>query len=93
LESSRRLKRPGWDDADRGTRFADTATQRRFFLRAEETLFETGGFFPLFRPIVTAVTSDMTFGIGFDLYGYPVLDKIVKFGRVTSSASGSGGKK
>jgi hypothetical protein len=92
LEASRRMTRPGWDDADRGTRFEDTATQRRFFSRAEETLFETGGFFPLFRPVVTAVTGDMIKDICFDFYGYPRLDRVVKFGR-SLPAGISGGKK
>jgi hypothetical protein len=83
LPADKRLNRPGWDDADRGTRFSDPQRSNYFYSLAEEVLFQTGGFFPLFRPNMFAVTGDRLRGLQFDYYGFPKLDQLVKFGPAT----------
>ena len=79
IPSERQLDQPGWDDCDRGSRLRERANRNKFFRRAEETVVETCGCFTLFRPHVFAIAGPNVRNIGFDFYGYPVLNKIVKF--------------
>jgi len=79
LPAGRRLSRPGWDDLDGGSRFYEPKNRVTFFNRAEETVFQEGGFFPLFQPYLYALAARNVSGIVFDSYGYPRLDKLVKF--------------
>jgi hypothetical protein len=79
IPSERQLDRLGWDDCDRGSRLRERANRNKFFRRAEEIVVETCACFPLFRPHVFAVTAPSVRNIGFDFYGYPALNKIVKF--------------
>jgi hypothetical protein len=78
LPADRRLDRPGWGDTDRGSRLHEIRNRNNFFARAEETIIQEGGFFPLFRPYIYAVSKANIKDLGFDFYGYPVVEKVVK---------------
>jgi hypothetical protein len=39
--------RPGWQDTDQGSRLREIKNRNNFFARAEETVIQEGGFFPL----------------------------------------------
>ena len=76
LPEGRRLDRPGWVDCDRGSRLKETVYRINFFKDAEETVIEEGGFFPLFRPYIYAVSNSGVKNLEFDFYGYPCLNRI-----------------
>jgi len=88
LPANRRYDSPGWQDTDAGSRLYDVSNRAAFFARAEQTLFQDGGFFPLYRPRIFAVTHDNTKNIDFDFYGYPVIDKVIKL--LPQAVSGRG---
>lgn len=79
LPSERRFDRPGWQELGNGSQFYEIKNRNNFFSRAEETVIQDGGFFPLYRPYIYAVSAGKVTGLGFDFYGCPVLDKMVKF--------------
>ena len=79
LPASDQLDRPGWQDLAAGSSLRDIRNRDNFFIRAEETVVQDGGFFPLFRPYLYAVSHDNVKGLDFDFYGYPVLEKVIKF--------------
>jgi len=79
LPPERRFDRPGWQDMGSGSRLNEVKNRNTFFVRAEETVVQDGGFFPLYRPYIYAVSAGKIRGLDFDFYGYPILDKTVKF--------------
>lgn len=86
-----RLDHPGWQDTNRGSHMKELRNRLTFFVRAEETVFEQGGFFPLFRPYVYAVPGLRAKGMAFDFYGYPKVDGIAKFTGEVSRPGGESG--
>jgi len=79
LPADRRLNRPGWSAADRGSQLYQIKNRNTFFRQAEDVLVNECGCFPLFRPHIFAVTAQDVKHLSFDFYGYPVLKNIIKF--------------
>ena len=79
LTSEYRLSRSGWEEIDWGSQLNEAVNRNRFFARAEEIIVEDAAFFPLFRPYVYAVSRSGIRGLGFDFYGFPRFDGLVKF--------------
>lgn len=83
LPEERQLNRPGWADCDRGSRLREVDNRLKFFRAAEEAVHNEGGFFPLFRPYIYAVSNANTKNLRFNFYGYPDLNRIYKLKPVT----------
>ncbi len=91
LPVDERFDRPGWQAMASGSSLREIKNRNNFFIRAEETVVQDGGFFPLFRPYIYAVSYDNVKGLDFDFYGYPDLEKIVKFSARSQDAGAEGG--
>ncbi|MEZ5357909.1 MAG: ABC transporter substrate-binding protein [Candidatus Zixiibacteriota bacterium] len=83
LPASRRLQNPGWNELGTGFSFIESENRERFYARADNTVFEDGSFFPLFRPWVYSIATQGVRGLGFDFYGFPDVNHAVKFKKPT----------
>jgi hypothetical protein len=79
LPPGRRMDRPAWQELGQGSSLSEIRNRDNFFAKAEETVVQDGGFFPLFRPYIYAVGGADIRGLIFDFYGYPELDRMIKF--------------